>query len=245
MQKQIFGLLGKNIAYSFSRNYFNQKFEKENLNADYLNFDIQDISQLQEVLTTENLRGLNVTIPFKQQVIGFLDELSLDARKIGAVNTIQFADNKLIGHNTDHIGFRNSVEKLLQPHHQKALILGTGGASKAIAYAFDALGIHYKYVSRETTPNTITYHQLDAEYLSEYKIIVNCTPVGTSPQIKHAPEIPYEYLDSSHLLYDLIYNPEKTLFLERGEKMGATIKNGFDMLVGQAEASWHVWNSVS
>ncbi|MBF0695264.1 MAG: shikimate dehydrogenase [Flavobacterium sp.] len=244
MEKQIFGLLGKNIAYSFSRNYFNQKFERDNINAQYVNFDVTNISQLSDVLKTKNLRGLNVTIPYKQAVIPFLDDLSNDAKTIGAVNTIEVADGKHIGHNTDHIGFRDSIKPLLKPHHQKALILGTGGASKAVAFALDSLGIGYKFVSRQKVNDTLLYRQLDPEILSEHTVIINCTPIGTSPEIDRAPEIPFQHLGKSHLLYDLIYNPGKTRFLQRGETAGATIINGYEMLVGQAEASWKIWNNL-
>ena len=187
---------------------------------------------------------MNVTIPYKESIIKYLDEVDSEAQKIGAVNTIKVTDdNKLIGYNTDVYGFQKSIEPLLKSHHKKALILGTGGASKAIAYAFNKLNIAYKFVSRKEIENMLTYEMLDAEIMNEYSIIVNCTPIGTHPNVEDAPAIPYQYLSDNHLLYDLIYNPAETKFLQEGKKYGASIKNGLEMLELQAEKSWEIWNS--
>jgi shikimate dehydrogenase len=238
---RVFGLIGRNISYSFSQKYFTEKFKAAGLNCEYRNFDIADISQFPDVIKNDVV-GLNVTIPYKEKIISFLDDLSDEALKIGAVNTIKIRHGKLIGFNTDWMGFCNSIKPLLKAHHRKALILGTGGASKAVAYAFEILDIQYLFVSRDKYKDTITYDAIDEKILSEYQIIVNCTPVGTSPGIDQSPNVPYHLLNSSHLLYDLIYNPEQTLFLQKGQAAGAVTKNGYEMLVLQAEESWRIWN---
>ena len=242
-----FGIIGKDISYSFSRNYFQEKFKKLGLtNYQYYNFDIPEIEEFPFLLyhREDEFRGLNVTVPYKEAIIKYLDEVDVEAQKIGAVNTIKITDdNKLAGYNTDAFGFQKSVQPLLKNHHKKALILGTGGASKAIAYAFKKLNIDYKFVSRNETENMVTYEMLDAEIMDDYTIIVNCTPVGTHPNIENAPPIPYQYLSNKHLLYDLIYNPVETKFLQNGKKHGASIKNGLEMLELQAEKSWEIWNS--
>lgn len=242
-----FGIIGKDISYSFSRNYFQEKFKKLGLtNYQYYNFDIPEIEEFPFLLyhREDEFRGLNVTVPYKEAIIKYLDEVDVEAQKIGAVNTIKITDdNKLAGYNTDAFGFQKSVQPLLKNHHKKALILGTGGASKAIAYALKKLNIDYKFVSRNETENMVTYEMLDAEIMDDYTIIVNCTPVGTYPNIENAPPIPYQYLSNKHLLYDLIYNPVETKFLQNGKKHGASIKNGLEMLELQAEKSWEIWNS--
>ncbi|MDV7187176.1 shikimate dehydrogenase [Lutibacter sp. TH_r2] len=247
MKKFKFGLLGKDISYSFSRKYFSEKFEKLGLtNLKYVNFDIPEIEEFPFLYyqQEEDFGGINVTIPYKQAVMRYMDEIDEDAEKIGAVNTIKFTDNyKLIGYNTDFYGFKNSIKPLLKPHHTKALILGTGGASKAIAYAFSKLNIEVKFVSRRLGDNNFLYSVLNEEILKEYTVIVNCSPVGTFPNTTEAPDIPYKFITQKHLLYDLIYNPEKTQFLLEGEKNGAQIKNGLEMLELQAEKSWEIWNS--
>ncbi|AEW85049.1 shikimate dehydrogenase [Flavobacterium columnare] len=241
------GLLGKNISYSFSKNYFTNKFQNESLTLifSYDNYDIQKIGEFKEIIINEpNLIGLNVTIPYKEKIIPYLDELSETAKDIEAVNTIKItSDKKLIGHNTDFYGFQESITPLLCNHHKKALLLGTGGASKAIAYALKNLGIDFLFVSRQQFNNTITYDQLNASTLAEYTIIINCTPLGTYPNIQDCPTIPYEFITSNHLVYDLIYNPEKTSFLTKAEEKGAIIKNGYEMLVLQAEKAWEIWNA--
>lgn len=245
MNLKTFGLLGRNIDYSFSRSYFAEKFKKENISAQYLNFDLETIENFPEILkNTPNLVGLNVTIPYKQEVIPFLDILDIDAEKIGAVNTIKVEkENKLTGFNTDFIGFAESLKLFLKPNHQKALILGTGGASKAVAFAFTKLGIKYSFVSRQPGPQNLKYSDIDKELLKEYSILVNCTPLGTFPDTGNHPKIPFEYLNASHLVYDLIYNPTMTKFMEKARQNGATVTNGLKMLELQAEAAWKIWNS--
>ncbi|TVZ57167.1 shikimate dehydrogenase [Lutibacter sp. Hel_I_33_5] len=244
--KNLFALLGKNISYSFSKGYFTEKFKKLNLeNHQYINFDIQQIEDLAEEIhkNQQALKGMNVTIPYKQEVMPFLDSLHKVAKEIGAVNTIKFTKKgKLKGYNTDVIGFKNSIVPLLKKHHKKALILGTGGASKAIAYAFKQLDIPSKFVSRTSKKKQFTYQELTEKVLNKYQIIVNCSPLGTHPNIDESPNIPYQYLTKNHLLFDLIYNPTETTFLSKGKEKGATIKNGFQMLELQAEASWKIWN---
>jgi len=240
------GLLGRNIGYSFSRNYFAQKFTQEAITESfsYENFDIPNIQDFPEVLKNNaNLIGLNVTIPYKEEVTPYLDELSEDAKQIGAVNTIKVTDGKLIGHNTDYFGFIESLKPLLKPHHKKALILGTGGAAKAIAFGLLQLKIDFTFVSRLEKENTLAYEDLEEKTGQEYQIIINCTPLGTFPNTEVCPDIPYEMFTQHHIAYDLIYNPEKTTFLSKAEEKGATIKNGHEMLMLQAEKAWEIWNS--
>jgi shikimate dehydrogenase len=240
------GLLGRNIGYSFSRNFFSTKFKKENLDHDYQydNFDIQNITEFPSIIEDNpELIGLNVTIPYKEVVIPFLDELSEDAQKIGAVNTIKITpQGKRIGHNTDFFGFNKSIEPLLQKHHKKALILGTGGAAKAVVFGLSKLNIDCLYVSREAKKNSITYNQIDKSTFNDYQIIINCSPLGTFPKTELFPDIPYHYFTPNHIAFDLIYNPEKTTFLQKAETHHAVIKNGYEMLVFQAEKAWEIWN---
>ena len=243
--KKRFGLLGRNISYSFSKGHFTTKFEKEKYQGyTYENFDIQEITVFPEIIkNTEHLKGLNVTIPYKEEVIPFIDKLSKKAKKIGAVNTIKITKKgKLKGYNTDYFGFLKSLKPLLQPHHKKALILGTGGASKGVAFALEELGIEYKFVSRKASENAIDYSQINAETFQEYQIIINSTPIGTSPNIEACPDIPYELFTDQHIAYDLIYNPAETQFLKNAKERGAQIKNGLDMLIFQAEKAWEIWN---
>jgi len=240
-----FGLLGKNISYSFSQGYFTQKFKDLGLtNHSYENFDIQNIGELKNVLAQDNLKGLNVTIPYKQDVIPYLNELDAKAEKIGAVNTIQFTKTGLKGFNTDAYGFKKSLEPFLKPHHRNALILGTGGASKAVRFVLDELGIANTYVSRSKKQGQYTYEELDKDIIKKNTLIINCTPLGTFPNVEAKPQIPYQYIGANHLLYDLIYNPEKTAFLALGEANGATICNGLKMLEQQAEKAWKIWNQA-
>jgi len=192
---------------------------------------------------TPGLEGLNVTIPYKGEVIPYLNKLDEAAETIGAVNTIKLIEGKLYGYNTDVIGFKNSLKSLLQKHHTKAIILGTGGAAKAVKYVFTKMGIAFISVSRSTKENAITYANIDETILKNYYIIVNTTPLGTFPNVEEYPNIPYKHLTEKHLLYDLVYNPAETLFLKKGKEKGATIKNGLQMLKLQAEASWEIWNS--
>lgn len=244
--KKRFGLLGKNISYSFSRGYFSKKFKKLELdNCEYVNFDIPTISKLPTIIKENRdiLYGINVTIPYKQEVFSYLDKVDEKARKIGAVNTIKVTKKgRLKGYNTDEFGFRKSLKPLLQSNHKKALVLGTGGASKAVAFALQKLNIDYKFVSRKATTNNFSYKDLTKEILESFSIIINCTPLGTHPNVEVCPDIPYQFLTRHHLLYDLIYNPSETLFLQKGKKKGAIIKNGLEMLELQAEKAWVIWN---
>jgi len=240
-----FGLLGRNISYSFSKGYFTEKFSKEHFEGcSYENFDIPEINYFTELRKNNtDLNGLNVTIPYKESIIPFLDKLSKNATQIGAVNTIKFTKKgKLKGYNTDYYGFKKSLEPLLEPHHKKALILGTGGASKGVAFALDQLEIAYTFVSRQHKENCIDYSLINATTFDNYQIIINCTPVGTSPNIDLFPLIPYEFFTEKHIAYDLIYNPAETQFLSKAKAKGAQIKNGLDMLIFQAEKAWKIWN---
>ena len=240
-----FGLLGRNISYSFSKGYFTDKFNSENFaGCTYENFDIPEIDAFAEVIkNTSDLKGLNVTIPYKETILPFLDTLSKKATLIGAVNTIKITKKgKLKGYNTDYYGFKKSLQPLLLPHHKKALILGTGGASKGVAFALDELGIPYTFVSRELKENTIDYKRINATTFDNYHIIINATPVGTSPNVEAFPLIPYEFFTDKHIAYDLIYNPAETQFLTKAKQHGAQIKNGLDMLIFQAEKAWKIWN---
>lgn len=246
---QKYGLIGYPLKHSFSKDYFNEKFQAENIDAEYVNFEIPSINDFMEVIEENpNLHGLNVTIPYKEQVIPFLDELDKDAVKIGAVNVIKFVRQgkgkiKLIGYNSDIIGFTQSIEPLLKPHHQKALVLGTGGASKAVYHGLKKLGLTATYVSRsKKNDELLTYRELTPEIMKEYTVIVNCTPIGMYPKEDNCPNIPYEQLTSNHLLYDLIYNPDQTLFLKKGAERGTATKNGLEMLLLQAFAAWEIWH---
>lgn len=242
---KLFGLLGRNISYSFSRGYFVEKFKNENIqDCEYVNFDIPTIESFPEIIkNTSNIKGLNVTIPYKLEVIPFLDKLSKNAINIGAVNTITISKKgKTKGYNTDYYGFKKSLEPLLNKSHKRALILGTGGASKAVAYALKKLNIKYVFVSRNATDKILSYEQLAPKIMEKYSIIINCSPLGTSPNTDVCPNIPYESLTDKHIVYDLIYNPAETLFLSKAKEQGAIIKNGMDMLAFQAEKAWEIWN---
>ena len=248
-----YGLIGFPLKHSFSSRFFTEKFEREQIDAEYLNFEIEDIHEIHSlILLHQQLKGLNVTIPYKEKVIPFLHGISPEAEKIGAVNVIRIEREpsdisfyRLTGYNTDYIGFRDSLSPLLNPViHRKALVLGTGGASKAVGQALSDLGIAWSYVSRSPGENRFTYHalSLSPKILSAYPIIINASPVGTFPQTDECPDIPYQYLTAKHLLYDLVYNPEETLFLKKGKAQGATTKNGKEMLEIQARAAWKIWN---
>ena len=244
-KNKIYGLIGKNISYSFSREYFSNKFKTEKISSKYLNFDLIDINQIYKLTKEFNLSGLNVTIPYKESIIKFLDETDSKAKQIGAVNTIKFFNNKMIGYNTDYIGFKKSLQNISNINIPKnALILGTGGASKAVKFALSELGIGFKTVSREKNNADYTYQEID-KYIIDKKLIINCSPVGTFPNIKDSPKIPYQYLTSENFLYDLVYNPDKTLFLKKGDEIGCFTKNGVEMLKIQAEKAWEIWNDIS
>jgi shikimate dehydrogenase len=242
-----YGLIGYPLGHSFSISYFNEKFQNEGIDAVYENFEIPQIENLVEVLNVNpELKGLNVTIPYKEKVLNYLDNVSPEARAIGAVNVIKVDHNgndiTLTGYNSDVIGFTKSIEPMLQRYHKKALILGTGGASKAINYGLKSLGLETVYVSRYERPGTICYKDITPEVVKEYNVIINCTPVGMFPKTDECPDLPYEAMDNHTILYDLIYNPDETLFMNRGKQYGATVKNGLEMLLLQAFASWDFWN---
>ncbi|MCR4918397.1 MAG: shikimate dehydrogenase [Prevotella sp.] len=245
-----YGLIGYPLRHSFSISYFNQKFSDEKIMAKYENYEISEIDQLTEVLASNpELRGLNVTIPYKEKVIPYLDDLSPEARAIGAVNVIkvvhQGKKTLLKGYNSDVIGFTRSIEPMLQPRwHKKALILGTGGAAKAVKYGLKSLGLEAVYVSRYEKDGGICYSSITPDIVEEYNVIVNCTPLGMYPNTETCPPLPYEALDHRNILYDLIYNPDETLFMRKGARQGAATKNGLEMLLLQAFASWEYWNDI-
>lgn len=244
-----YGLLGYPLTHSFSKRFFTEKFERENIDSTYDNFEIDNINKFPEVVKNNpEVIGFNVTIPYKEQVIPFLDELNDSAREIGAVNTIKVKRRGekvyLKGFNTDTYGFENSLSPLLKEYHKKALILGTGGASKALKYVLNKLGIEYISASiEELKENEIRYEDIDEKVISERLLIINATPLGTYPKVDTFPNIPYEFITGKHLLFDLVYNPEVTQFMAKGKEKGATVKNGYDMLLGQARRSYEIWNS--
>ena len=243
-----YGLIGFPLGHSFSISYFNQRFQDEGIDAVYENYEIPNIDALAEILDSNpELKGLNVTIPYKEKVVPFLDSISPEARAIGAVNVIRVTHRgnktELKGFNSDVIGFTKSIEPMLDKKwHQKALILGTGGALKAIDYGLRSLGLETVFVSRYERPNTIQYKTITPEIVKEYNVIVNCTPLGMYPKTEECPDLPYEAMDSHTILYDLIYNPDETLFMKRGAQYGANVKNGLEMLLLQAFASWEFWH---
>ncbi len=244
-----YGLIGYPLGHSFSRKFFTEKFATEGIDAQYLNFEIPSIEEFPNIIKNNpTLRGLNVTIPYKQQVMQYLDDISEEAKAIGAVNVVKCqlstvnCQLHLTGYNSDVIGFVESIKPLLKPHHKKALILGTGGASKAIRYGLEKkLGMKTLFVSRSAREGMITYEEVTAEVLKEYEVIVNCSPVGMYPHVDECPALPYEALNENNLLYDLVYNPLETLFMKKGAAQGATVKNGLEMLHLQAIASWEFW----
>lgn len=242
-----YGLIGRPLAHSFSKKYFTKKFATENIDAQYELYELEDIQLFEELINKENLCGLNVTIPYKELIIPYLDEVDEVAAKIGAVNVIKFIREnetlKLKGFNSDAVGFENSIKPFLKSYHKKALILGTGGASKAIEFILGKLGIEVKFVSRSVSENKLIYSDLDGNILSEYLLVVNATPLGTFPNVNTCPDIPYEFLTERHLLFDVVYNPVETLFMKKGKERGATVLNGEEMLIGQAEEAWRIWNS--
>ncbi len=244
---RLFGLIGYPLGHSFSKKYFTQKFKQEQIpNSQYDLFPLKNISLFRELLLAHpNLKGLNVTIPYKQLVIPFLDDLNVEAKEVNAVNTIKFLPNgTTCGYNTDIYGFEKSLHPLLQKHHNHALILGTGGAAKAVAYILKKLGINYKMVSRNPSTNTqqISYNAIDAATMQQHLLIINTTPLGMHPHEESCPNIPYALTTKHHLFYDLVYNPECTAFLAKGKTKQANTKNGLEMLYLQAERAWEIWN---
>lgn len=247
-RKELFGLVGYPLGHSFSESFFNNKFNSEEIDAQYLNFEIPNINEFRNIINTNtNLRGLNVTIPYKEQVIPYLDDIDITASEIGAVNVVKFIRNGnnliLKGFNSDVIGFCNSLKPLLKPQHTHALVLGTGGAAKAIAHGLKSLGIEPIYVSRTKKDGALTYNELTPEIIEKYQVIVNTTPAGMYPHVDTCPDIPYHLLTPQHLCYDVVYNPEVTLFMKKSQEQGAMVKNGLEMLILQALAAWEIWNS--
>jgi len=246
LEKQNYGLIGKNINYSFSKDYFKQKFIDLNLknSHSYENLDLEELKGFQKLINQNNIKGLNVTIPYKEEVMDFLDEIDESAKKIGAVNTIKVDSNlKLKGYNTDYIGFINSIPNKLLKNIKSGIILGSGGASKAIIFALNKMGIKSVVVSRTKKQNFITYKELDRNIFLKSQLVINCTPLGTYPKIYESPDIPYKYLNKSHLCYDLIYNPRESLFIKKSKINNAKTINGLNMLKIQADESWKIWNS--
>lgn len=243
------GLIGFPLGHSFSKKYYLEKFQQEDINdVDYDLYPIEHISDFVPIYSDKDFYGVNVTIPYKIEVMRYLDELSEEAKSIQAVNCVRIMHSDdgsvyLKGYNTDAYGFETSLKPLLTPKDQKALVLGNGGAAKAVIYALNQLNIAYKLVSRTKQADHYTYEELDASILSEYTVIINCSPLGTYPNITACPKLPYEYINENHLCYDLIYNPEETAFLRKGRKQGARTKNGYEMLLLQAEKNWEIWNS--
>ena len=241
-----YGLIGLPLIHSYSKVYFNDKFEKEGIDASYELFELKDINEIVALKEMVNLCGLNVTIPYKERVIPYLDEMDETAAEIGAVNVIKFIRSdgklKLKGYNTDAVGFEISVTPYLKARHKKALILGTGGVSKAIVYILRKHGIECTFVSRTAKPDCLTYPMLTKEIISDHLVIVNASPVGTFPHDNECPAIPYQFLTPHHFLFDVVYNPYETLFLDRGKEMGASVLNGANMLSGQAVIAWDIWD---
>ncbi len=239
-----FGLIGYPLSHSFSPTYFKAKFEQENItDALYSLYELQSIDELTSLLKSNSqLNGLNVTIPYKTSVIPFLDELDGTAKSVGAVNTIQITNGKLTGYNTDVIGFKISLLNFIGEARPNALVLGTGGSSKAVTHVLNELNISYQQVSRTKQDNIICYDDLNEDIIAKYQLIINCTPLGKSPNVNIKPSLPYSALSAKHFLFDLNYNPELTAFLETGKQQGANIKNGYEMLTLQADAAWEIWN---
>lgn len=238
-----FGLIGKKLTHSFSQNYFTDKFRKLKLDFEYANFELDEIQEVEKILKQKGLRGLNVTIPYKESIIPFLDDLSEDANSVKAVNTIQFKGGRLIGHNTDVFGFKQMIKPFFESQHERAMIIGTGGASKAVAYVLENLGVNLIYISRNPKgPDQFDYEEINDKMIAFNPLIVNTSPVGMYPNIEEEVNIPYQFITRQHLVVDLIYNPDKTRFLQLAQDQGATILNGLTMLHQQAEKAWQIWN---
>ena len=241
--KKQFGLIGKNIEYSFSRKFFSEKFSSDNKysNYDYTNYDIESIHDLNNVFNSKNLYGLNVTIPYKEKIISFLDKISDEAEQIGAVNTICFENGSKVGYNTDIFGFTESLKMNKIDNIDSALILGTGGAAKTIIYFCNKNNIPFNVVSRQESNLNLSYNELNEDIFKKRVLIVNCTPLGTYPDIKKCPKLPYELINKENILFDLVYNPSETLFMKKGKEIGCKTLNGYQMLRLQAEKSWEIW----
>lgn len=240
------GLIGKSLSHSFSKKYFEEKLKKENIKGSFKNFELNNISEFPEIIKNNpEITGLSVTVPYKEQIIPFLDEVSVEAKEIGAVNCIHIDNGKAKGYNTDVFGFKTSIKPFLEPKHNRALIFGTGGSSKAIAYALKQIGVDCYFVSSleyKKTPNTFFYYELSPVIFSQFLLLVNCTPVGMFPEMNVALPIPFSYVTENHLAYDLIYNPAETVFLKNCKEKGALTINGLSMLHLQAEKAWEIWN---
>jgi shikimate dehydrogenase len=242
----IYGIIGYPLGHSFSPAYFNNKFKQQHIDAEYASFPMPEIAALPDLLKSiPTLRGLNVTIPHKETVINYLNELDDTARSVGAVNCINIQESHTRGYNTDAIAFEQTLLPLLAPHHTRALVLGTGGASRAVTYVLRMLQIAYLMVSRTPAEHMLTYEDITAELIEQYPLIINTTPMGMFPNTASFPPLPYDALTKEHLLYDLVYNPKETVFLMKGKEQGATVKNGYRMLVLQAEASWRIWRGAT
>lgn len=242
MSKELYGLIGKSLSHSFSKQFFTEKFESEGMNASYNNYELGSISEINSIFKDKTINGLNVTIPYKQEVIPYLDEVDELAKKIDAVNTIKFVNGKKIGYNTDVYGFKQSIKPFLRNSHEKAIILGTGGASKAIEYVLKEIGIDIIFLSRNPKEeNEFSYDEANELMIKYRTLIVNCTPLGTSPKIDQMPKIPTEYFTKDHFVIDLIYNPSETLLLKKAKEKGAITQNGLSMLKHQALKSWEIW----
>ena len=241
-----FGLIGKSLVHSFSPTFFKNYFEQNEIDANYELFELETIEKVKVILNDESISGLNVTVPYKIEIIPFLDEIDSIAKTIGAVNVVAFKEGQTVGFNTDAYGFQQSIKPFLTFKHERALILGTGGASKAIEFVFKQIGIDVLFISQnpEGKPKYFSYEEINEHMLNACKVIVNCTPVGTYPKIDECVEFPFQFLSPDHLVIDLIYNPAKTKFLVESEKNGATILNGESMLKEQALKSWEIWTSI-
>lgn len=243
---RLYGLLGYPLSHSFSQKYFTEKFQNLGLqDAAYENFSLPNISELQAILDhREGLEGFNITIPYKKEVLAFLDLASQAVQEIGACNCVRIVNGKRFGYNTDVVGFEQTLAPFLKPYHKKALILGTGGASAAVEWVLKKLGIDYLSVSRTASDNTITYEQIDEAMMTTHTLVINTTPLGMYPKIDTCPNLPYQFINEQHHLFDLVYNPEETQFLAKGKAHGASIQNGWEMLILQAEESWRIWNEA-
>jgi shikimate dehydrogenase len=239
-----YGLLGYPLSHSFSQSYFTKKFIEEGLEeVEYKNFSLPTIKDVELILTNKNLCGFNITIPYKKLILPYLHEANPTVIAMGACNCVKIINNQLWGYNTDVIGFEKSVKPYLKPHHKKALILGTGGAAAAVEFVLKKNNISYQFVSRTASETTLAYQQLTEQIIAEHSLIINTSPLGQYPAIEASPNIPYQYIGTQHHLFDLVYNPEETSFLQKGKAQGATIQNGYNMLVIQAEESWEIWNA--
>lgn len=246
---KIYGLIGKTLRHSFSARYFSEKFKTDEIaNSQYLNFELKDLgNEVPSLKNNPDIKGLNITIPYKTEILPFLDALTDECRKVNACNCIKISDGKWVGYNTDIAGFRKSFTPFLKPYHKKALILGTGGASNAVAFVLEKFNIGFLKVSRRKSDasSVISYGEINEAVMKEFQIVINTTPVGTSPNVNECPDLPYRFITEQHYFFDLVYNPAKTLFLSLAEKYGAFIENGDKMLVIQAEESWMIWNEKS